>query len=410
MLTCPSGTENTIPFSCFTNATDRVANAYKTPSYLNSSDTAIGQAWAGKTTLAESCAQNGKATGELMGTGFVARDMMQIVDALKEDGLLRYWGFSYGTALGATVAAMFPDRMGRVVLDGVLNPRDYYAGYDLEQQTDTDKTWDDFFKGCLDNPDGCALAQDDTTPDGLKQKIYDLLWKFKYQPVAIGSEAATDIIDYTVIKNVITFAMYNTMFWPPLADGLHGLLTGNYTAFIELPSLFAQHPVFPNYGPEAGFGIRSSDVSLRTDNLTTLYPLIDEAYRGSELFGDFLVASALHYAQWPFKAKGAYKGDFCAKTKNPMLFVGNTFDPYTALVSARNASAGFEGSVVLEHGGHGVSFGSPSPFSLIHPPKKSNNPLPSAHLPRPTLPLHRKSHPGLLHQRNPARPRHEMRA
>lgn len=37
-------------------------------------------------------------------------------------------GFSYGTALGATVAAMFPERMGRVVLDGVLNPYEYYHG------------------------------------------------------------------------------------------------------------------------------------------------------------------------------------------------------------------------------------------------------------------------------------------
>lgn len=33
---------------------------------------------------------------------------------------------SYGTALGATLAAMFPDRMNRVVLDGVLNPHEYY--------------------------------------------------------------------------------------------------------------------------------------------------------------------------------------------------------------------------------------------------------------------------------------------
>lgn len=41
---------------------------------------------------------------------------------------LRCAGFSYGTALGVTVAAMFPDRMDKVVLDGVLNPTQYYEG------------------------------------------------------------------------------------------------------------------------------------------------------------------------------------------------------------------------------------------------------------------------------------------
>lgn len=39
---------------------------------------------------------------------------------------LRTTGFSYGTTLGATVAAMFPDRIDKMVLDGVQNPHDYY--------------------------------------------------------------------------------------------------------------------------------------------------------------------------------------------------------------------------------------------------------------------------------------------
>ena len=34
----------------------------------------------------------GNKTGELIGTAFVARDFMAVVDALKEDGKLRYWG------------------------------------------------------------------------------------------------------------------------------------------------------------------------------------------------------------------------------------------------------------------------------------------------------------------------------
>jgi pimeloyl-ACP methyl ester carboxylesterase len=41
-------------------------------------------------------------------------------------GKLVYWGFSYGTVLGATFATMFPEHVGRMVLDGVVNSDEWY--------------------------------------------------------------------------------------------------------------------------------------------------------------------------------------------------------------------------------------------------------------------------------------------
>jgi pimeloyl-ACP methyl ester carboxylesterase len=35
-------------------------------------------------------------------------------------------GVSYGSLLGATTVAMFPDRVDKVILDGVVNPFEYY--------------------------------------------------------------------------------------------------------------------------------------------------------------------------------------------------------------------------------------------------------------------------------------------
>lgn len=46
-----------------------------------------------------------------------------------EDGMLRYWGQSYGTVLGATAAAMFPDRIDKMVIDGVVDLPEYYEGW-----------------------------------------------------------------------------------------------------------------------------------------------------------------------------------------------------------------------------------------------------------------------------------------
>jgi pimeloyl-ACP methyl ester carboxylesterase len=38
-------------------------------------------------------------------------------------------GFSYGTTLGATLAAMFPDKIDKLLIDGVQNPHEYYRAH-----------------------------------------------------------------------------------------------------------------------------------------------------------------------------------------------------------------------------------------------------------------------------------------
>ncbi len=44
-----------------------------------------------------------------------------------------YWGVSYGTIIGQLFAALHPERVSRLLLDGVVNPSEYlhkvdYAG------------------------------------------------------------------------------------------------------------------------------------------------------------------------------------------------------------------------------------------------------------------------------------------
>lgn len=325
--------------------------------FLNSSDTAIGQIRAASVTFAESCRENAEDIGDLIGTGYVARDMMQIVDALNEDGLLHYWGFSYGTALGSTVAALFPGRMGRVVLDGVLNPHDYFTGRDVSQVTASDRSFEGFCSGCVANPSACRLAEvASNNADGLCNTVYELLYKLKYDPFVTGS-SISDIIDYTVLKGAIQTALLNPLTWPGLALGLYGLLTENVTEARTLFSLTVSDPtVFPDIGQEAGYGIRLSDVVPETRNATSLQAVLDEFYATSRLLGDSYARPALTYGSWPFKGKGRYRGDFNhIKTETPILFVGSDLDPVTPLANAQNASAGFEGSVVLQHEGYGVS-------------------------------------------------------
>lgn len=91
----------------------------------------IGEAYSRSKVFGDMCVEaiGGEGldgVGKYVGTPVVARDMLEITErAWKrvgekgEERGIRYWGFSYGSVLGSTFAAMFPDRVERLVVDGM---------------------------------------------------------------------------------------------------------------------------------------------------------------------------------------------------------------------------------------------------------------------------------------------------
>ena len=53
---------------------------------------ALGRAWGAGKVLSDACLVAQNRTGRFLGTAFVARDIIRVIDALGEDGMLRYWG------------------------------------------------------------------------------------------------------------------------------------------------------------------------------------------------------------------------------------------------------------------------------------------------------------------------------
>jgi hypothetical protein len=85
-----SGTGNTIPFQCYDEFSLLVSAQNQIPT--NSSDVALGTVWAAAQLDSQACLERRESIGGLLGTAFVARDLIQVVDGLEEDGMLRYWG------------------------------------------------------------------------------------------------------------------------------------------------------------------------------------------------------------------------------------------------------------------------------------------------------------------------------
>jgi pimeloyl-ACP methyl ester carboxylesterase len=179
-------------------------------------------------------------------TPAVARDMLSIIDAwdawreeeektgsdqnlamgqspewFEEDpnldtkGKLVYWGFSYGTLLGATFAAMFPDRVGRVILDGVVDADFYVSPVWTGSLLDTDAVEASFFKYCHEAGTRCAIYREGDSEADIRARVYDIAHKLKNNPVhGINAQTHTPtILTYEILK----FIMFTSLYFPSMA-------------------------------------------------------------------------------------------------------------------------------------------------------------------------------------------------
>lgn len=360
------GTVDVMPYSCFNSTTDRLLSpGYHANLGVTTRDTAeLGRNWALGTMEAQACYEYAKDRGtELLGTVYTVRDVMQMVDALGGDQMLRFWGLSYGTVVGATAAAMFPDKVESIVLDGVQNLHEYYSGNSLEILADTDKVFSAFLRTCFERPELCDLAKHNpnATATMIEGKIYDTIDAYKLRPLAFTHEELRgQLLDHVFLKAMIRPRLYAPGNYPILANLLHLLLIDDIEAFSEayVEGLGSVGAVFTGgLGNEAAAAIPCSDQEFRTNDLDVALPNIDRLVQKSRLFGDVLSWNIHVCAQWKLPTKERFERGFHdpIDTANPLLIIGNEYDVVTPFVSAQNASASFPGSALVKYDAHGHS-------------------------------------------------------
>ncbi|KAF2157197.1 hypothetical protein K461DRAFT_317336 [Myriangium duriaei CBS 260.36] len=357
---------------------------------LSSSDASFGRLWQMSAAMSGRCSDIADdSIQRYLSTAYVARDMLEIVEASAkwrqnqlrqvgssivvkpEEEKIQYWGFSYGSYLGYTFASMFPDRVGRLVVDGVVDAEDYTGAHWLSNLVDTEKCFDNFFYHCarVGYPN-CSLAdQNEPTPQKIKQRTQDIIQNMWHNPIPI-LEPYAEVVTWTDIRNLIFASVYSPVAsYPFLANVLAELERGEASLLAKVLQPYHSfscdatigpggHPFFtPLYNtsfgkdtsdPFRGAAIACSDGDSKADKSRADFSdYVDQLMELSPSIGDLWGSIMLPCAGYKVRPVHRYTGPWTGDTANPVLFIGNTADPVTPVRNCKTLAPGFKGAKVL---------------------------------------------------------------
>jgi pimeloyl-ACP methyl ester carboxylesterase len=258
-----------------------------------------------------------------------AHDLDRLRAALGEDRL-DYLGFSYGTYLGTLYARDFPDRVGRFVLDGPVDPAlDATAGT-LSQARGFEHSLDAFLAWCA--RDTACMLRDYGAPAA----AYDAL----RARVAAHPVPATDqpgrALDQTRFDAAVLQLLYaGRSEWRTLDRGLTATEDGNSSPLLALADAFEGRgaDAKDDGALEAFWAITCRDGPVVGD-VTAAAALEAEAARVAPRLGPFVVNNSLACSVWP-QPPLPPTGPIAAPGTPPILVIGATNDPATPFVQAQ---------------------------------------------------------------------------
>ena len=204
----PRGVGRSAPIDCLNNK--ETDEAYASNAYPEN-DAELAQMRADTKKFAENCQAENKYLA-FYSTANAARDM-DILRALLGDAQLNFLGKSYGTYLGTLYAKLFPDRVGRFVLDGAVDPTLNSAQQTLQQAVGFDSALNSFAADCM-KQSACVLTGDFAT------QIKDKLSEIRKNPIEVGGRKLTE----SLAMYGIAFGLYDQQYgWPVLRKALNDL-------------------------------------------------------------------------------------------------------------------------------------------------------------------------------------------
>ncbi|KPH99372.1 TAP domain protein [Actinobacteria bacterium OK074] len=289
-----------------------------------------------------------KAAGELLAhvsTTDTARDM-DLMRQVLGDTKMHYFGISYGTELGGVYAHLFPSKVGRLILDAVVDPTADAVGNALNQTRGFQRALNDYLK---------STGQD---PKKGTRKIAALLKRIDAKPLKTSSGRE---LTQTLAVTGIVLPLYSEESWPTLTAALKSAENGDGSALLSLADGYNERDASGHYGTTTHSQrvISCLDDKQRPTAAETKKRLA-EFEKVSPVFGDFLGWDTAGWCHdWPVAGEFDHP-QVSAAGAAPILLVGNTGDPATPYEGARRMADALGKGVGVEltwkgegHGAYG---------------------------------------------------------
>ncbi|MFC9931202.1 alpha/beta hydrolase [Streptomyces sp. NPDC127190] len=307
--------------------------------------------------FAESCGAHSARLLRHVSTVEAARDM-DILRAVLGDPKLNYVGASYGTFLGATYAGLFPDRVGRMVLDGAMDPSLDARRMNLDQTAGFETAFQAFAKDCVRHT-GCPLGGRGTTPAQVGDHLKAFFRRLDAHPLPAGDADGRKLGEALATTGVIA-AMYDQGTWQELRDALTSAMRHNDGGgLLALSDSYYERDAGGHYSNlmMANAAVNCLDLPpafAGPEQVRTALPQFEKA---SPVFGDGLAWASLNCAYWPVAATGE-PHRIEAKGAAPIVVVGTTRDPATPYRWARSLAGQLASGRLLTYVGDGhTAFG-----------------------------------------------------
>ncbi len=340
----PRGVSRSQPITCVDGAQmDEIVSAdpdYSTEAGVEAAEQVFGA-------VGQACLENTGALLEHVDTVSAARDM-DVLRAVLGDEKLTYLGYSYGTQLGATYAALYPEKVGRLVLDGALDPTLTADELAKGQAIGFESALRAYVEDCQSGAD-CPLTG--SVDDGMAQ-VKKILDRARRSPLP------TDDPDRQLTGSLafsgMAVSLYAPDWWPALTQGLRGALRNDGSMLLTLSDAYYEREsdgTYASNSTEAFWAINCADDRSPSD-LGTMQASAEDIQAAAPTIGYYFSYGGVVCAQWPVPEAGGLDS-YAAEGAAPILVIGTTNDPATPYAWAESLSELLSSGVLLTYEGEG---------------------------------------------------------
>jgi len=295
--------------------------------------------------FAQECQANTGELLEFVDTLSTVRDL-DLLRHLVGDEQLNYLGYSYGTLIGALYIDTFPEKVGRMVLDGPVDPGASQFDLVVNQHRGFEEALEAYLVEC-DLTNSCPFA------GSLEQRlrgVSDLYDELEQTPLR---HADGRLIDDGMLRTAMVTTLYAQSSWPFLTRMFEELQEGVTDTAIFLVDFYYDREggVYQNNSMEAFIAINCLDYPVESDP-AVLEAQADQLREAAPYTARPSGDGDLVCMNWPYPPK-LNKGPVRGEGANPVVILGTTGDPATPYNWSVSLNEQLENSVLLTLVGEG---------------------------------------------------------